>query len=87
MLPEIEAAANALGRRLEVLTASSESDLEAAFGTMVQHRIDSLIVMADPFLISRREQLGTGSPPRDACDLSSEAVRRPRRPDELRRCP
>jgi putative ABC transport system substrate-binding protein len=24
---------------------------------MVQHRIDSLIVMTDPFLISRREQL------------------------------
>jgi putative ABC transport system substrate-binding protein len=54
---EIEAAANAIGRRLEVLTASTESDLEAAFATMVQHRVDSLIVMADPFLISRREQL------------------------------
>jgi putative ABC transport system substrate-binding protein len=56
-VPEIEAAANALGRRLEVLTASTESDLEAAFATMVQHRVGSLIVMADPFLISRREQL------------------------------
>ena len=56
-VPEIEAAANALGRRLEVLTASTESDLEAAFATMVQHRVDSLIVKADPFLISRREQL------------------------------
>jgi len=56
-VPEIEAAANALGRRLEVLTASTESDLEAAFATMVQHRVDSLIVMADPFLIFRREQL------------------------------
>jgi putative tryptophan/tyrosine transport system substrate-binding protein len=56
-VPEIEAAANAIGRRLEVLTASTESDVETAFATMVQHRIDSLIVMADPFLISRREQL------------------------------
>jgi putative ABC transport system substrate-binding protein len=56
-VPEIEAAANALGRRLEVLTASTESDLEAAFATMVQRRVDSLILMADPFLISRREQL------------------------------
>jgi putative tryptophan/tyrosine transport system substrate-binding protein len=56
-VPEIEAAANALGRRLEVLTANTESDLEAAFTTMVQHRVGSLIVMADPFLISRREQL------------------------------
>ena len=37
--PEIEAAANALGRRLEVLTASTESDLEAAFTTMVERRL------------------------------------------------
>jgi putative ABC transport system substrate-binding protein len=56
-VPEIEGAANALGRRLEVLTASTEGDLEAAFATMVQHRVDSLVVMADPFLIARREQL------------------------------
>jgi putative ABC transport system substrate-binding protein len=56
-VPEIEAAANTLGRRLEVLPASTESDLEAAFATMVQHRVDSLIVMADPFLIARRKQL------------------------------
>jgi putative ABC transport system substrate-binding protein len=56
-VPEIEAAANALGRRLEVLTASTESEFEAAFATVVQHRADGLIVMADPFLIFRREQL------------------------------
>jgi len=40
-----------------VLTASTESDLEAAFASMVQHRVGSLIVMPDPFFISRREQL------------------------------
>jgi putative ABC transport system substrate-binding protein len=40
-----------------VLTASTESDLEEAFATMVQHRVGGLIVMADPFLIARREQL------------------------------
>jgi putative ABC transport system substrate-binding protein len=55
--PETEAAASAIGRGLEVLTASTESHLEAAFTTMVQHRVGSLIVMADPFLIARREQL------------------------------
>jgi putative tryptophan/tyrosine transport system substrate-binding protein len=32
-------------------------DLEAAFATMVEHRVGSLIVMPDPFFISRREQL------------------------------
>jgi putative tryptophan/tyrosine transport system substrate-binding protein len=55
--PEIRAAADHLMQDLEVLTASTESDLEAAFATMVQHRVGSLIVMPDPFLFTRREQL------------------------------
>ena len=37
--PETEAAANALGRRLEVLKASTERDLEAAFTTMVTRQV------------------------------------------------
>ena len=55
--PETEAAANALGRRLEVLTASTERDLEAAFTTMVKRQAGALIVMPDPFFFARREQL------------------------------
>ena len=55
--PEIRAAADRLKQHLEVLTASIESDLEAAFATMVQHRVGSLIVMPDPFFISRSKQL------------------------------
>jgi putative ABC transport system substrate-binding protein len=55
--PETEAAANAIGRRLEVLTASSEGDLEAAFRTMVTRQAGALIVMADPLFFARREQL------------------------------
>jgi putative ABC transport system substrate-binding protein len=55
--PEIRAAADRLKHHLEVLTASTESDLDAAFATMVQHRVGSLIVMPDPFFISRSEQL------------------------------
>jgi len=55
--PEIRAAADRLKHHLEVLTASTESDLEAALSTMVQHRVGSLIVMPDPFFMSRREQL------------------------------
>jgi len=55
--PEIRAAADRLKHHLEVLTASTESDLEAAFETMVQHRVGGLIVMPDPFFISRSEQL------------------------------
>jgi ABC-type uncharacterized transport system substrate-binding protein len=55
--PEIRAAADALGQRLEVLTASTDGDLETAFATMVEHHIGGLIVMPDPFLFYRRQQL------------------------------
>ena len=55
--PDIRAAADTLMQRLEVLAASTESDLEAAFATMVQHRLDALIVAPDPFFFGRREQL------------------------------
>ena len=54
---ETEAAANALGRRLEVLTASTGGDLEAAFTTMVRRQAGALIVMPDPFFFDRSEQL------------------------------
>jgi putative tryptophan/tyrosine transport system substrate-binding protein len=57
LAPEAEAAANALGRRLEVLTASNERDLEAAFTTMVKRQAGALVVMPDPFFTVRREQL------------------------------
>jgi putative tryptophan/tyrosine transport system substrate-binding protein len=55
--PEIQAAADALGQRLEVLTASNEADLEVAFTTMVQRRAGALVVKPDPFFIDRRERL------------------------------
>jgi putative tryptophan/tyrosine transport system substrate-binding protein len=55
--PETEAAANAIGRRLEVLAVSTESDLEAAFTTMVRRQVGALIVMPDPFLYTRSKQL------------------------------
>jgi putative ABC transport system substrate-binding protein len=47
--PETEAAANAIGRRLEVLKASTERDLEAVFTTMVTRQVGALVVMPDPF--------------------------------------
>jgi putative ABC transport system substrate-binding protein len=55
--PETEAAANAIGRRVEVLTASTEGDLEAAFTTMVRRQVGALIVMPDPLFFDRSEQL------------------------------
>jgi DNA integrity scanning protein DisA with diadenylate cyclase activity len=36
---------DALKLRLEVLTASTENELEEAFATMVQHRLGALVVV------------------------------------------
>jgi putative tryptophan/tyrosine transport system substrate-binding protein len=55
--PEEQAAAHALGQHLEVLTASTDGDLEAAFTTMVERRANALVVKADPFFIDRCERL------------------------------
>jgi putative tryptophan/tyrosine transport system substrate-binding protein len=54
---QTQAAADALGLRLQVLTAQTEAHLEAAFGIMVQQRVDALLVVADPFFIARREEI------------------------------
>ena len=55
--PEIQAAADALGQHLEVLTANTDSELEAAFATMVERGVGALIVKPDPFFIARGERL------------------------------
>jgi putative ABC transport system substrate-binding protein len=56
-VPDVRAAADALKQPLEVLTASTADDLEAAFVTMVQRRVGGLVVMPDPLFISRRERV------------------------------
>jgi putative ABC transport system substrate-binding protein len=55
--PAMQAAADAVGQHLEVLTASTENELETAFTTMVRQRVDALVVKPDQFLISQRERL------------------------------
>jgi len=54
---QAQAAADALGLRLEVLTAQTEADPEAAFAIVVKRRADALVAIADPFFIARREQV------------------------------
>jgi putative tryptophan/tyrosine transport system substrate-binding protein len=55
--PEIQAAADALGERLEILTASTEGELETSFTTLVRQGVHALVVKPDPFFISQRERL------------------------------
>ncbi|MGA7098754.1 MAG: ABC transporter substrate-binding protein [Pseudolabrys sp.] len=52
-----QAAAASLGRQIVVLSASSESELDAAFASMVQQRIGTLLGASDPFLFNRRDQI------------------------------
>jgi putative tryptophan/tyrosine transport system substrate-binding protein len=49
--------ASAPGLHLNVLRASSKEDFDAAFATLVRQRAGALVVSADPFFISRRDQL------------------------------
>ena len=56
-VPDIRTAADVLKQRLELLAASTDGELEAAFATMVQHQVGALIVLPDPLFISRRGQL------------------------------
>jgi len=54
---EIQEAARAKGAQLQILKAGTESEIDAAFATLVQQHADALVVGADPFFNSRREQL------------------------------
>jgi putative ABC transport system substrate-binding protein len=56
-LPEMQEAAEAAGRQLFALGASSERELGTAFADLVRQKLDGLIIGADPLFVSRREQL------------------------------
>jgi len=56
-LKDVQAAARTVGRRLIVLNATNEADIETAFATLIQQRAGALLVTADPFLTRQREQI------------------------------
>ena len=53
---DLQVAAQALGRRLEVLPASSEREIETAFAA-IAGRVGALFINIDLFLVSHRDQL------------------------------
>jgi putative ABC transport system substrate-binding protein len=57
VIQEVQQAARAKGVQLHVLKASSESEIDTAFASLVQLHAGALVVGADPFLSGRREQL------------------------------
>jgi putative ABC transport system substrate-binding protein len=52
----VQEAAQAKGVQLHILKASTESEIEAAFAALVQRQAGALVVSADAFFYSRREQ-------------------------------
>jgi putative ABC transport system substrate-binding protein len=54
---DMMAAASALGRKLQVVKASTEREVDAAFASLVEQRADALIVAAQAFFTSRGDQL------------------------------
>jgi ABC-type uncharacterized transport system substrate-binding protein len=54
---EVQDAARAIGQQINILLASNESDIEAAFATAVQLHVGAMLVGADPFFNSRRDKI------------------------------
>jgi putative tryptophan/tyrosine transport system substrate-binding protein len=52
-----EASARAVHHRLIVLNASSETDIDAAFASLVEQRAEALIVAAAPLFLTQADQL------------------------------
>jgi putative tryptophan/tyrosine transport system substrate-binding protein len=57
MVGEMQEAARAKGVQLPLLYAGSESEIDAAFASLVQGAADALVVTAEPFINSRRQQI------------------------------
>jgi putative tryptophan/tyrosine transport system substrate-binding protein len=54
---DLQAAAQAIGQQLIILDASTDRDIEAAFGTFVQRGAGALLIGTGTFMFSQRERL------------------------------
>jgi len=57
MIRDVQEAARTKGVQLPILNAGSESEIDAAFASLVQLQAGGLVVGTDPFFASRHEQL------------------------------
>jgi ABC-type uncharacterized transport system substrate-binding protein len=53
----IREAAQSMGLQVHVLTGRNGSELDAAFATLAQRRIDGLLAVSDPLMVSERDRL------------------------------
>jgi putative tryptophan/tyrosine transport system substrate-binding protein len=54
---DVQEAARAKGVQLELLKAATDSEIDAAFAALVQRQAEAVLVGADPFFNTRREQI------------------------------
>jgi putative tryptophan/tyrosine transport system substrate-binding protein len=58
---DAQAAAKALGRRLIIVSAGTEADIDKALAAVAQDRASALLMQADPFFNSRRDQVAAAA--------------------------
>jgi len=56
-IADVKTATRTLGQQLVVLKASTEGEIDLALATLVQRKASALLVSADPFFLSRRDQI------------------------------
>jgi putative ABC transport system substrate-binding protein len=54
---EAERAAHAIGKRISIFKATTEGEIDAAFAAVAREQPQALLVAADPFFNSRRDQI------------------------------
>jgi putative tryptophan/tyrosine transport system substrate-binding protein len=54
---DLQAAAQALGRRVQVLTAGTDDELETALAAAVEQKVGALFINIDSFLFDRRQHI------------------------------
>jgi ABC-type uncharacterized transport system substrate-binding protein len=54
---EVQSAAKGIGQTIAVLNATTEREIEQAFTTFAQQRVQAVLVSADALFVSRRDQL------------------------------
>jgi len=59
IISSVQAAASGVGRPIEVLTASTNREIDTAFASLVQKRVDAVLVSPDGLFYDRRVQLAT----------------------------
>jgi putative ABC transport system substrate-binding protein len=58
-IKQMQSAGSAIGRQIEVLSASTNSEIDSAFASLVQKRADALLISSSNLFVSRRVQLTT----------------------------